>query len=310
MRMQEELREEIIRLKKERDAVVLAHNYQLPEVQDVSDFVGDSLELSIKATKLSNKVIVLAGVDFMAEQAAILNPNKVVLHPERGATCSLANYLTSKVARAYKEKYPGIPLVVYVNSYLEVKAISDYIVTSANAAEVVKKIDSPKILFGPDRNLAEYVAEKSGKEVIVVPQESHCYVHSHIISREDVILAREKYPNAKIAVHPETPKEVRQLADFVGSTSQMMKYACSCESNQVIIGTEIGLVHRLKKECPGKEYIPLNDSAICRFMKQITLKSIRDSLRDMKNRVVVDENLANMAREKIIKTYELVGIKL
>lgn len=308
--MQEELKEEIIKLKKERDAVVLAHNYQLPEVQDVSDFVGDSLELSIKATKLSNKVVVLAGVDFMAEQAAILNPNKVVLHPERRATCSLANYLTLEVARAYKEKYPEAPLVVYVNSYLEVKAISDYIVTSANAVEVVKRIDAPRILFGPDRNLAEYVAEKTGKEVIVVPQESHCYVHSHIISREDIILAREKYPNAKIVVHPETPKDVRELADFVGSTSQMMKYACSCENNQVVIGTEIGLVHRLKKECPGKEYIPLNDAAICRFMKQITLKSIRDSLKEMKNRVVVDENLAKKAREKIIKTYELVGIKL
>ncbi|MBO3767776.1 MAG: quinolinate synthase NadA [Candidatus Brockarchaeota archaeon] len=308
--MKEELREEIIRLKKEKNAAILAHNYQLPEVQDVSDFVGDSLELSIKATKLSNKVIVLAGVDFMAEQAAVLNPEKIVLHPEKGATCSLANYLTLKVAKAYKEKYPDIPLVVYVNSYLEVKAISDYIVTSANAVEVVKRIDSPRILFGPDRNLAEYVAEKSGKEVIVVPQESHCYVHSHIISKEDMILAREKYPNAKIAVHPETPKEVRELADFIGSTSQMMKYACSCESNQVIIGTEIGLVHRLRKECPGKEYIPLNDAAICRFMKQITLKSIRDSLRDMKNIVVVDENLAKIAKEKTTKTYELVGIKL
>lgn len=308
--MQEEIKEEIVRLKKEKNAVILAHNYQLPEVQDISDFVGDSLELSIKATKLSNKIVVLAGVDFMAEQVAILNPDKIVLHPEKGATCSLANYLTPKVAKAYREKYPNTPLVVYVNSYLEVKAIADYVVTSANAADVVKKIASSRILFGPDRNLAEYVAEKTGKQVIVVPQESHCYVHSHIISKEDVILAREKYPNAKVAVHPETPKEVRELADFVGSTSQMMRYACNCESNQVIIGTEIGLVHRLNKECPGKEYIPLNDAAICRFMKQIKLESIRNSLKDIKNKVIVDEKLAKIARENIIKTYELTGIKL
>jgi len=307
---QEELVEKILKLKEERKAAILAHNYQLPEIQDISDFVGDSLELSIRATKLDNKIIVLAGVDFMAEQAAILNPDKIIIHPEKEATCSLARYLTIEVAKKYKERYPNLPLVVYVNSYLEVKAISDYIVTSANAAEVVKRIDSEEILFGPDRNLAEYVAEKTGKKVIVVPQESHCYVHSHIIGKEDVLIAKEKYPDAKIAVHPETTREVRKMADFVGSTSQMMKYACSCESKRVIIGTEIGLIHRLNKECPGKEYIPLNSSSICRFMKKITLSSIYDSLKNMKNIVSIDRKLAEKARENIIRTYSLVGIKI
>jgi len=297
--------EEIRRLMDEKKAVLLAHNYQRPEVQDAADFVGDSLELSLKAAELEAKTVVFAGVDFMAEQAAILNPGKVVLHPERLARCPMAAMLTLELAKEYKEKYPGIPFVVYVNSWAEVKALADYVVTSANAVKLVSQLEADKVLFGPDRHLAEYVAEATGKEVIPVPSDGHCPVHL-AITREEVEGARKRYPAAKVLAHPECVREVRRLADFVGSTSQMIRAASELGAREYVVATEVGLLHRLEKL--GFKAHPASSYAVCVEMKKITLSSILSSLVNGRNVVKVDAKVARRAREAIGRTFELLEV--
>lgn len=218
-----ELRERVEESKRRRRAVILAHNYELPEVQDVADFVGDSLELARRAMSVDADVVVLAGVYFMAEVAAILNPDKVVLIPNPAAGCPLADFLTPEVIRRYRERYPGAPLVVYINSYARAKYYADYIVTSASAVKLVSKLDDDVILFGPDRNLASFVAERTGKRVIPVPEGGHCPVHEYLLSEYYVLKALREHPGAKLLLHPEAPPEARRHAHFVGSTSQMLK---------------------------------------------------------------------------------------
>ena len=303
---QRNLVDEIKKLKEERGALILAHNYQRPEVQDIADFVGDSLELSMKAVKAEADVIVFCGVDFMAEQAAVMNPDKLILHPEPSSICPMAQMLTPEVVREYRERYPDAPLVLYVNSTADVKAMADYIVTSANAARLISRLDAKLVLFGPDRNLAEYVSEVCGKKVLPVPEHGHCPVHV-VFTEEHIREAREEHPGAKIIAHPECVGVVRRRADFVGSTSQMVRAVSSLGSKEVVVGTEVGIIHRLRKEYPDRVFYPLSEDAVCVNMKKITLESILRSLRDGVHEVKVPEEIAAKVREAVERTFKVLG---
>ena len=300
---------EINRLRKELNAIVLAHNYQLPEVQDIADYVGDSLELSVKAMQSSAKYIVFAGVDFMAEQAAILARGKTVLHPEPSSKCPMAAMITVEDVRRARKKYPGAPVIMYVNSPAVVKAEADYVVTSSSAIKLTSQLDVDTVVFGPDRNLAEYVAEITGKQVIPVPESGYCPVHV-MIKPEHILELREKYPEALVTVHPECIRGVRKLADHVGSTSQMVKYVKETRGNRFIVGTEVGLLYRIRRENPSKDPIPALDSAICVDMKKITLEKIYRSLRDRVYAVKVPRTIANRVLRVLERSYEMLGVEI
>ncbi len=226
--------EEVLKLKEEKGIAILAHNYQAPEVQQVADYVGDSLELARIATRIKAETILFAGVDFMAETVAILNPDKKVIVPSRDAICPMARQLPADMVSREKER-SGAPFVIYVNSYAEAKARADVCCTSANAAEIVEKLDSDTVLLGPDANLAWYAARCTGKRVIPIPHDGYCYVH-RAFSVEDVLKARKQWPDAEIIVHPECKPEVQKLADFVGSTSQMYAHAKKTDADTLIVG--------------------------------------------------------------------------
>lgn len=293
------------KLLRERRAVLLAHNYQRPEVQDAADFVGDSLELSLKAMEVDAGAIVFAGVDFMAEQAAVLNPSKVVLHPEPLAKCPMAAMLTPELVREYRGKYPRAPFVVYVNTLAEVKALTDYVVTSANAAKLVSQLDADTVLFGPDRHLAEYVAELTGKEVVPVPAHGHCPVHL-VITRSDVESAKRAHSSAKVLAHPECTREVRAAADFIGSTSQMVRAAREMGASEYVVATEVGLLYRLSRE--GSRAHPASPYAVCVEMKKITLEKVAWSL--LNGPVArVSEGVATRVWAAIERTFELLGVE-
>jgi len=297
--------QEVRKLLEERGAVLLAHNYQRPEVQDAAHFVGDSLELSLKAAEVDAKIVVFAGVDFMAEQAAFLNPEKVVLHPEPLSRCPMAAMLTPEVVREYKEKYPGAPLVVYVNSLAEVKAMADYVVTSANAVALVSQLDADTILFGPDRHLAEYVAERTGKSVVPLPELGHCPVHL-AITPSDVERAKREHPAARVLAHPECVRAVRAMADFIGSTSQMVRAARELGAREYVVATEVGLLHRLAKL--GVEAYPASPYAVCPDMKKITLESVARAVLEGREVVRVDPKIAEKARRAVERAFELLGV--
>lgn len=301
-----ELRERVEESKRRRRAVILAHNYELPEVQDVADFVGDSLELARRAMSVDADVVVFAGVYFMAEVAAILNPDKVVLIPNPAAGCPLADFLTPEVIRRYRERYPGAPLVVYINSYARAKYYADYIVTSASAVKLVSKLDDDVILFGPDRNLASFVAERTGKRVIPVPEGGHCPVHEYLLSEYYVLKALREHPGAKLLLHPEAPPEARRHAHFVGSTSQMLKAIGELGGDEFLIGTEEGLAYRARKLYPGKRVYPVNPRAVCIDMKKNTLLHIARALEAMKPAVRVDPEIAGRVREVLEASLSMV----
>ncbi|WP_010478883.1 quinolinate synthase NadA [Thermococcus zilligii] len=294
--------DEILRLKEERNAIILAHNYQLPEVQDIADFLGDSLELARKAVNVDADVIVFAGVDFMAETAKILNPEKTVLLPTRRATCAMANMLKPEHILEAKKRYPNAPVVLYVNSSAECKAYADVTVTSANAVKIVEKLDSDVVIFGPDKNLAHYVAKKTGKTVIPVPEGGHCYVHRKF-TVEDVERAKKLYPNAKLMVHPECNPEVQERADIIVSTGGMIKRAP--EWDEWVVFTEREMVYRLSKLYPDIRFHPARGDATCVGMKAITLNHIYESLRDMKYKVEVPGEIAEKARKAIERMLEM-----
>lgn len=298
----ERLIAEIERLKKERNAIIMAHNYQLPEVQDIADFLGDSLELARKAVDVDADVIVFAGVDFMAETAKILNPEKTVLLPARRATCAMANMLKVGHILEAKRKYPDAPVVLYVNTTAEAKAYADVTVTSANAVRIVEKLDSDVIIFGPDKNLAHYVARQTGKKVIPIPENGHCYVHRKF-TVEDVERARKLYPNAKLMVHPECEPEVQERADVIVSTGGMIRRAP--EWNEWVVFTEKEMVYRLSKLYPDIRFHPAREDAVCIGMKAITLNHIYESLRDMKHKVEVPAEIAEKARKAIERMLEM-----
>ena len=297
----DELVEKISALKKRRNAVILAHNYQLGEVQDIADFVGDSLELSQRAAETDADVIVFCGVHFMAETASILCPDKVVLLPDRNAGCPLADMITAERLRAKKKEHPDAAVVCYINSSAEVKAESDVCCTSANAVRVVESLDAREIIFVPDQYLGHYVSTKTGKKMILWP--GFCPTHVRIKPERIKELKRE-YPQAKVVVHPECTPEVIALADEVFSTSGMCRYAQRDEVGEMIVGTEVGIIHRLKKENPDKRFIPISEQAVCPNMKLITLEKVLWSLEEMNPEVKVPEGIrlrAKAAVDKMLK---------
>lgn len=245
--------EEIKKLKKQRNAIILAHNYQREEIQDIADFVGDSLELSKKATQVQCDVIVFCGVHFMAETAAILNPDKTVLLPEIEAGCPMADTVNVRELKEWIKKYPNSPVISYVNTTAEVKSLSYACCTSANAPQIVKAVPFDSIIFVPDKNLADWV-KKQVPEKEIIPWNGFCPTH-HMIKKDDVIRAKKVYPDALVVVHPECRPEVIELADHVASTSGMVRFAKSSQAKEFIIGTEIGLLYRLRKENPDKKVL-------------------------------------------------------
>lgn len=280
---------EVRRLAAERDAVILAHNYQRPEVQDAADFVGDSLGLARQAAATEASVIVFAGVRFMAETAKILSPGKTVLMPEATAGCPMADMITAEQAEAFKAADPGAPLVTYVNSSAEVKAVSDVCCTSANAPEVVRSLGAKRVLFAPDRNLAAWVASQV-PDVEVVAWDGFCPTHDGVTA-EAVLAEKREHPEAEVLVHPECRPEVMALADAVLSTSGMLRHAAASEAQEFIVVTEEGLLHGLEKAAPGKRFWGLCPPMLCPDMKLTTLQKLRDCLRDMTGAVEVPEGI-------------------
>jgi quinolinate synthase len=292
-------------LKKKKNAVILAHNYQRPEVQDIADYVGDSIELSRKAMEERDaKIIVFSAVDFMAESAAILNPGKKVLLPAPGARCPMAQMLTVDEIKRAKSKYPKTPIVLYVNSLAAAKAECDVCCTSANAVRVVSSLDADKVIFGPDRNLGEYVQRKTGKTVIPIPEWGFCPTHV-LFQPEDIQILKVKYPKAAVMVHPECTFETQEMADFVGSTSQMCKYATQTSASTLIVGSEEGILHRLKKENPSKKFVLAYSDAVCPNMKLNTLERIYACLKEEKYVVTVPEATSILARKALDRMFEL-----
>ncbi|MBC7080022.1 MAG: quinolinate synthase NadA [Methanothrix sp.] len=287
---------EILRLKSERNAIILAHNYQPGDVQDIADLTGDSLELSRAAATIDCKVLVFCGVDFMAETAAILSPEKIVIHPDTSACCPMAQMISPHDVRSLREKHPDAAVVCYVNSSADVKAESDICCTSANGVQVVNALDADEILFIPDRNLAAYVARHTDKRII--PWDGYCYVHDRYTA-SDVSEARKKHPDAELLVHPECRPEVIDMADGVYSTSGMLKHARASGANEFIIGTEVGILHRLCAENPEKMFYPLSSGAVCEDMKKISLKKVLRALETLSPRVEVPQTTAVRARRAI-----------
>jgi quinolinate synthase len=293
----ESLIERLRHLKSQRRAVILAHNYQRPEVQDAADYVGDSLGLSRQAAGAAAEVILFCGVDFMAETAAILCPGRKVLVPDTHAGCPMANMLTVRELRALKAQHPAARVVCYVNSSAQVKAESDICCTSANAVQVVRSLPAAsEIIFVPDRSLGEYAAKQAGRPLILWP--GYCPTH-HRIFAADILRARGEHPGAKVVVHPECTADVIELADHVASTTGILRFCQSSPAKEFIIGTETALLHRLEKENPRKSFYPASPLADCPNMKLNTLEKMVWSLEDMVYEVTVPEPIAGRARQAI-----------
>jgi len=288
-----EFSQAIARLKKDKNAIILAHNYQIEEVQLAADFLGDSLELSRKAAELTQDIIVFAGVKFMAETAKILSPGKKVLLPRLDAGCPMADMIAVDDLREMKRQHPNAPVVTYVNSSVEIKAESDVCCTSANAVQVVANLPAPEIIFIPDENLGNYVQKMvPGKKLFLF--EGFCYVHQRI-SKEEIAEMRIRHPQAKVIVHPEVRLEVMDLADEVLSTSGMLKYVSRSLQKEFIVATEQGLLERMKRENPGKTFYPPLTPKICSNMKRTALKDVYDSLNEEKYEITVDPVVSDKA---------------
>lgn len=292
-----QLIQEINELKKEKKAVILAHNYQLPEIQDIADYLGDSLELAKISKKLDYEVIVFCGVKFMAETAKILSPEKKVLLPVLGAGCPLADKINRDQLLDFKSKYRDAKVVSYVNTSAEVKAESDVCCTSSNAVEVVKNLGSGKILFVPDKNLGRWVRVNLPLTDLVV-WEGFCYVHE-AFTLGDIQRTKNLYPNAEVLVHPECPPEIQDASTFVTSTSGMLKRAKESDCKEFIIGTEKDMLYRLKKENPGKEFYFLGKAQCCDDMKKTDLQALHDSLAEDKNQINLSSELMDKARKAL-----------
>jgi quinolinate synthase len=296
----------ILRLKKEKKALILAHNYQRGEIQDIADYVGDSIGLCRRATEEDAEILVFSAVDFMAESAAILNPDKKVLLPSLGARCPMAQMLPLEEVRLWKEKYPKVPVALYVNTLAEAKAHCDVCCTSANAVEIINSFNEDTVLFGPDYNLAWHAQQETGKKVVPIPRRGFCPVHV-LFLEEDIKLLKKRHPDAMVAVHPECPPEVQSAADFIGSTSQMCEYARESSAREYIIATEVGVLHRLRKENPRKEFIPAYEGAICTNMKLNTLERVYSSLKEEKHLIRVPNAVAKKAQKALEKMFLLDG---
>ena len=292
----EELQKEVLQLKRELNAIIVAHNYQRPEVQDIADFTGDSLELARKCVGTKAEVIVFCGVLFMAETAAILNPDTMVLLSHRDAGCPLADTIDVDNLREWKKRYPRAAVVAYINTTAAIKAESDICCTSANGAEVVNAIPDEEILFIPDRNLGHYISTKTEKKIILYP--GFCATHDNL-SVEEVRAARQRYPQAKVLVHPECRPEVIEMADVALSTSQMLRYAKASNAKDFLIGTEEGMLYPLRKENPDKEFHLISNSLVCPDMKKTTLKTVIETMKERKNIVTVPKEIRARAKKAI-----------
>jgi len=296
---------EILKLKEEKNAIILAHNYQTAEIQEIADFMGDSLELCIKASQIDDAdLVVFCGVDFMAETAAILNPSKKILIPENHAECPMAHMLPREELLKYKKRYPDAAVVLYVNTMAEAKAEADILCTSANALQVVESLDDDQILFGPDMNLAWFVQEQTDKEIIPIPENGHCYVHK-MFKTADITFSREKYPDAEVLVHPECDGKVQQMADHVLSTGGMIRHVAASSKKTFLIGTEVDMVTRLRRENPDKMFYPLLDDAICENMKLHTLEKVKKSLLKERYQVTVPQEIADKAKNAVERMLEV-----
>lgn len=297
--------EKILELKKQKNAAILAHNYQIPEIQDLADYVADSLGLTKKAQEMNSEIIVLCGADFMAETAKALNPKKKILIPSLEANCPMARMLSVSEIEKAKQKNPDAKVVLYVNSSIEARSHADVCCTSANAIEIVNAVDGDEILFGPDKNLGMYVQKHTDKKIIYLPEDGYCYAHKQF-TKEGISEVKEEHPNALILVHPECDIEVQEMSDYIGSTSQMLKYEKESDANEFIIGTEVGLLHQLEKQNPEKKFYAGCDDAVCIQQKKITLDNLLEALEKEQYEVKIDSEVAEKAGSAIRKMFELV----
>ena len=298
-----EMQKEIRDLLAEKKAVLLAHYYQVPEIQDIADFLGDSLGLSMEAARTDADIILFAGVRFMAESAAILAPEKTVLLPVVDAGCPLADTITREELEEARRQHPQAAVVTYVNSSAETKALSDICCTSSNAVKVVQSLDAPEILMVPDGNLARYTARFT--DTPIIPWKGNCYVHQGL-TVGDIDRVRKAHPGAPLAVHPECSPAVIDSADFTGSTSAIIEFCGETDAETVIVGTEKGILHELGKRYPGKQFIPASDSMVCRDMKLTGLADILAALREMKHVVTVSEDIRVPAGRALARMLEIV----
>jgi len=302
-----EIIKKIEELKNKKNAVILAHNYQLPEVQDIADYLGDSLDLSMRAKDTNADIIVFCGVHFMAETAYMLSKKTVIL-PDITSGCPLADMITKKDVLELRRKYPGVPIVGYINTSADVKSEIDYCCTSANAVQIVSKIPSDKVIFVPDKYLGSFVKRKA-KDKEIILWDGYCPTHLKILD-EDIKKLKKKYPLAKVVVHPECNLAVQELADEVCGTSGMIKYVKNNpQVKTFIIGTEVGMCYRLKKLYPEQEFIPASDLAICPNMKKNTLEKILYSLEEEQPKVVVNEEIFKKAYNCIERMFSLMGVQ-
>ncbi len=296
------IQDRIRELADEKDVLILAHNYQIPEVQDIADIVGDSLVLAIKATGTPQSTIMFCGVDFMAESAKALSPEKRVIHPVPGSRCPMAHMVDSESLREFRAGYPGVPVVAYINTTAETKAEVDICCTSANAVKVVASLESDKVIFVPDSNLGLYVqSELPDKEIILWP--GYCHVHSDI-TVEQIEALRNEHPEAKVLIHPECTMDVIRMADKVASTEGMITYARESPAREFIIGTEEGLVYRMRKEIPDKAFHPL-ENAICPNMKKIGIEDVLKALEEMGPTVGLDPEIIERNRPPLERMLSL-----
>ncbi len=301
--MTRDITEQIAKLKEEKNAMILAHNYQLPEIQDIADYVGDSLELARISQGIEQNTILLCGVYFMAEITKILNPDKLVLMPDQHAGCPMANMITPDQLSAEKKSHPEAAVMCYVNSNADVKALSDVCCTSANGMKVAQALSEDEILFIPDQYLGSYIANRlANKKFNLWP--GYCPTHM-VFSKEELLKLKGKYPGAKIIAHPECRLDVQDIADRICSTSQMIKYAQENEAKQFIICTELGMLHRLKKENPSKQFIPGSPNAICPNMKLTTVEKIMWSLERDEYKIEVEEGIRKRALRSIERMLEI-----
>lgn len=297
-----DLIDRIQRLKRERNAIIVAHNYQIDDVQDIADEVGDSFYLSRVCAQSDADVIVFCGVRFMAESAKILSPEKTVLLPEKSAGCPMADSITADDVRRLKAEHPGAPVVCYINTSADVKAECDVCCTSSNAVKIVKSLPEKEIIFVPDKNLGSYVAKQVPEKRLIL-FDGCCATHNRITT-DEVAAARRAYPDAPVAVHPECPQEVCELADFVGSTSEIIDYCKNSDKKRFIIGTEMGIFHKLKSDNPDKEFYILTPRLVCTNMKLTTLESVYNALNENKHIIEVDEDVrrrASVCLERMLK---------
>ncbi len=305
--MNNELIEKIKKLKQQHNAVILAHNYQPPEIQDLADFGGDSLGLSIKAAETDADVIVFCGVRFMAETAAILSPEKTVLLPDEQAGCPMADMITAEQLCQLKQKHPDALVVCYVNSSAEVKAESDYCCTSANAVEVVDSLPKDKqIIFVPDQHLGRFVIERTKRNLILWP--GYCHVHV-VITEEDIRNAKARHPDAIVMAHPECTEPVKAVSDQLLSTGQMLRFVAQSRAKKFIIATEVGIIHTLKKQNPQAEFISASENAICPNMKKISLEKVLWSLQDFQYKVTVQQDIRIKAKKALDMMVEILPEK-